>query len=271
MTWEEAVAWCLDNPDFQDLARNSYFGDPIEAASLYRQSAEFAAIKRLLPSTKGKAVDLGAGNGILSWALATEGWTVTAVEPDESSLVGTGAIRKLCEHTNVVIETVNAYGENIPLMSGRYDLVIARQAMHHANNLPKFCLEMQRLSSPSGVVLTLRDHVISSRRQLSVFLNRHPLHHLYGGENAYTLRAYRNALKTAGLRVRREMVSFASPINYAPLSDSEVVRRLADTTGPVRAYAAKMLNALPFTFIAKLATIADRRPGRLVTFVCGKK
>ena len=41
----------------------------------------------MIPRKAGRALDLGAGNGILSYALAREGWSVTAVEPDPSALV----------------------------------------------------------------------------------------------------------------------------------------------------------------------------------------
>ena len=42
-----------------------------------------------------QALDLGAGRGISSYALAREGWQVTALEPDPSMLIGAGAIRSL--------------------------------------------------------------------------------------------------------------------------------------------------------------------------------
>ncbi|MCU0885274.1 MAG: hypothetical protein MUC44_10055 [Beijerinckiaceae bacterium] len=72
------------------LARAAYFDEPVAAALRYQASAEFGAVRALLPPKAGRALDLGAGNGILSHALAREGWAVTAVEPDPSELVGAG-------------------------------------------------------------------------------------------------------------------------------------------------------------------------------------
>ena len=46
---------------------------------------------------RGQALDVGAGRGIASYALAREGFTVTVLEPDDSHLVGAGAIRSLAE------------------------------------------------------------------------------------------------------------------------------------------------------------------------------
>lgn len=268
LTWEEAVRWCLERPDMAALARDAYFGDPVEAASRYFTSAEFAEVRRMLPATKGRVLDLGAGNGILSYALACEGWQVTAVEPDPSMLVGAGAIRELAAQTGREINVIEAFGEAIPLEAAGFDLVVARQVVHHARDLPAFCGEMHRLSRPGATILTLRDHVISDPGQLQPFLDLHPLHHLYGGENAFTLSEYRAALSGAGLRICREMRSFQSVVNYAPMSPDDVLDKLAAMGGPLRPLVRPVLSALPFSVVGAAATLADRRPGRLVSFLC---
>ncbi|MEC5293725.1 MULTISPECIES: class I SAM-dependent methyltransferase [unclassified Aurantimonas] len=90
------------------LAHAAYFDEPLAAARRYHASAEFAAVRRMIPASPGRALDLGAGNGILSWALAREGWAVTAVEPDPSILVGAGAIRAMSEQSGTPIEVIEA-------------------------------------------------------------------------------------------------------------------------------------------------------------------
>lgn len=271
MTWEGAVRWCLEQPDLADLARFSYFGDPVEVARRYHASGEFAAVQAMLPATRGRALDLGAGNGILSWALAREGWDVTAVEPDPSALVGAGAVRGLARATGVPITVIEAFGEAIPLEAAGFDLVVARQVLHHAHDLPAFCAEMARLSRPGATILTLRDHVISGPGQLPAFLNAHPLHHLYGGENAFTLAEYRRALAAASLDIRQEIGSFASEVNYAPFTPADIRERLARVGGPIKGPVRVVLGLVPFKVIAALATASDRRPGRLVSFLCVKR
>jgi len=271
MSWEDAVRWCLNRPEMADLARDAYFGDPVDAARRYRDSAEFAEIRRMLPAAKGRALDLGAGNGILSWALAADGWEVTAVEPDASDLVGAGAIRALAAQTGQPIAVIEAFGEAIPLEAAGFDLVVARQVLHHARDLPAFCAEMHRLSRPGATILTLRDHVISGPAQLQPFLDSHPLHHLYGGENAFTLAEYRAALTAARLQVLREMRSFQSVVNFDPMSRDGVLDRLAAMAGPARPLLRAALGAVPFAVIAAGAAAADRRPGRLVSFLCRRE
>ena len=92
--WEDAVEWLRSQPDQQDLVLNAYYDDPlIHAARRYWESCEWEEVRKLLGSTTGQALDVGAGRGIASYALAREGFAVTALEPDASPLVGAGAIR----------------------------------------------------------------------------------------------------------------------------------------------------------------------------------
>lgn len=254
----------------KELARAAYFDDPVVAAQRYHESAEFDEVRSMIPRKAGRALDLGAGNGILSYALAREGWSVTAVEPDPSALVGAAAIRALAEKTGTHIDVIEAFGEAIPLSAAGYDLVVARQVLHHAHDLPAFCSEVARLSRDGATFLSLRDHVISGPEQLEPFLRAHPLHHLYGGENAFTLADYRAALEGAGLTIDREMNSFQSVVNYDPMTASEIRERLAKVFGPFSSLVRLALTPVPFGAVASVAASLDRRPGRLVSFLCHK-
>jgi SAM-dependent methyltransferase len=260
----------MQEPAMAQLAQAAYFDEPRKAARRYHDSAEFAEVRRLVGPQRGRALDLGAGNGILSWALAEEGWNVTAVEPDSSDLVGAGAIRVVSGESKSPIDVVEAFGEAIPLEAANYDLVVARQFLHHANDLGAFCREMARLVRSGGTVITLRDHVISGPDQLQQFLNSHPLHHLYGGENAFTLAQYRDAITGAGLEIVNELNSFQSVVNYDPMSEGQVRDRLSDLMRGFRKPVRAVLEVIPFRLIAAAAAAADRRPGRLVSFVCRK-
>lgn len=267
MTWEDAVRLCMTDPAMADLARAAYFLPPEEAGPRYAASAEFAEVRRHLPRTPGRALDLGAGNGILSYALACDGWDVTAVEPDPSDLIGAGAIRALSARTGVPIRVIEAFGEAIPLEAAGFDLVVARQVLHHAADLDGFCREMARLSRPGATILTLRDHVISGPAQLQPFLNQHPLHRFYGGENAFTLAQYRAALDRAGLRRRREWRSFQSVVNYDPATPAQILDQAARRLGPLAGAARAVAGLAPFGAVAALLAAIDRRPGRLVSFL----
>lgn len=272
VSWEEAVAWLRAQPDRQDLVRASYFDLPLAgAAERYAAGEEWRAVRALLPRTPGRALDVGAGNGITSYALARDGWTVTALEPDPSATVGAGAIRSLAQRAGLPIDVVQEVGERVPCGDAAFDVVIARQVLHHARDLEQLCREVARVLKPGGTFLALRDHVISRPADLPRFLAAHPLHFLYGGERAYPRARYRAALEGAGLRIRQELRPFDSVINYAPRSRDELraelmtrLRRL----GPAGMVAPLLQRDTIYAAALRLLSAMDRRPGRLFSFVC---
>lgn len=151
MTWEQSVQWLREQPGQEALVRACYFDDPLpEAAERFRESAEWRAIAALLPPPPGAALDLGAGRGISSYALARDGWDVTALEPDPSELVGAGAIRALSRQSGVPIRVVGEYAESLPFPDGSFDVVNCRQALHHARDLWQTCREIRRVLKPGG-------------------------------------------------------------------------------------------------------------------------
>src|SRR5262245_34630854 len=86
LDWEPAVRRFREAPGNQQAVLDNYFDLPVGgAAERYAASEEFREIVRLLGPGRGRlALDLGAGNGVSSFALAGAGWRVTAVEPDPS-------------------------------------------------------------------------------------------------------------------------------------------------------------------------------------------
>lgn len=270
-SWEEAVAWLLAQPACRELCEACYYDrPPLAAAQRFHASAEWQALRRFMPRATGAALDVGAGMGVATYALASDGWQTTALEPDSSDLVGAGAIRALASQADLAIHVVQDWGESLPFLDASFDLVHARQVLHHARDLPCFARELARVLKPGGVLLATREHVISSPDQLSVFLARHPLQGLYGGENAFTLSVYRQALLGAGLTLRKQIGPLDSVVNYAPFTEArlvdEIVRRAARLPGG--GWVARAILARPWreTALALLSRL-DRRPGRLYTFV----
>ena len=129
-TWEAAVTWLRDQPERRQLVLDAFYDDPLTAAAeRYHASGEWQAVSRLLLGRTGSALDVGAGRGIASYALAREGFAVKAPEPDPSGIVGAAAIRKLAEDTRLSIEVVEEFSERLPFSDFTFDVVFAR-AVH---------------------------------------------------------------------------------------------------------------------------------------------
>lgn len=273
------MQWLRQQPGQQELVRACYFDDPLaEAADRFWQSPEWAAIRGFLPTTKGDALDLGAGRGISSYALAQDGWRVTALEPDPSDLVGAGAIRALAAECGLAINVVSEYSENLPFPDQSFDIVNCRQVLHHARDLQRTCREIFRVLRPGGVLIATRDHVLSKQEDLAAFQAAHPLHHLYGGEHAWLLDEYKSCISGAGLGFRQILAPFDSIINYAPASESDLIemgrRWLSKTLSiPVPGWIFSDQYLLGRRLTRYLFGWMNRRnyiPGRLYSFIAEK-
>ena len=274
-TWEEAVRWLRSEPAQQELVQAAFYDDPLSAAAMrYWQSSEWAAVRTLIGPGSGKtALDIGAGRGIASYALARDGFSVVALEPDPSQLVGAGAIRALATEAGLAIRVEQEFSEKLPFASASFDVVFARAVLHHTKDLRAACAEIFRVLKPGGKFLAVREHVLSHTRDLPRFLQMHPLHSLYGGEHAYIADEYRVALTGAGFSVNT-LRSFDSPINYFPHTDDSLREKLV---GPLRRIpiiqslvSAAIAPRLVFAALLHLMSVADRRPGRLYSFICSK-
>ena len=272
-TWEQAVAWVRAQPELGKLVVDAYYDDPLlAAASRYWRSEEWAAIRAWLPAGRGRALDVGAGRGIASFALAKEGFEVTALEPDASALVGAAAIRALAAESRLPIAVTQEFSERLPFEAAQFDLVFARAVLHHTRDLGAACREFLRVLKPGGVLIAVREHVISRPQDLAAFLDIHPLHKFYGGENAFMLDQYRQAILDAGFDLESVLAPLQSPINYAPYTLAGLQAELAQRAGrrlPASAALVRALLRLPGVWPVACALLGrfDHRPGRLYSFV----
>jgi len=264
LTWEEAVLLYRSKSENADSVIACYYDEPLlGAAERYRSSQEFFELITYLPSNKGLLLDIGAGRGISSYAFAKKGWDVVALEPNPSNIVGSGAIRELCQQSGVSINIVEDWGEQLPFDDSCFDIVHGRAVLHHALDLGKFCKEAARVLKPGGKFIAIREHVITRPRDLPRFLHRHPLHAMYGGEMAYTLGTYRSAIASAGLVISSELNPWASLINLHPDDYDSLRKRISD-------YVRMPISSLLSNRVLKLLGRYYQSPGRLYSFIAEK-
>jgi SAM-dependent methyltransferase len=249
--WEEAVRWFRAQPDHRQEVLDSYFDLPVlDAARRFAAGAEFAAAAALLgPAVSRRLLDYGAGNGIASYAFASRGFAVDAVEPDPSAEVGAGAIRALAEATRLPIAVHETGALPLPFPARTFDAVYARQSLHHVPHLPAAAAELWRVLRRGGMLLACREHVADDGEQLARFLAAHPLHSRYGGEHAYPLADYLAAFRGTGFHLVRLYGPADTMLNFHP--GNPRLRPLLQLAGKLRA----ALGA------------KDRTPGRLYSFL----
>lgn len=275
ITWEEAVQSLRNQSAQQELVKYCYYDDPLEsAAERFAQSEEWVAVTQLLKQKiPGQVLDIGAGRGISSYAFAKTGCSVTSLEPDSSNLVGAGAIRNLFKNTDLPIQIVQEWGETLPFANNTFDIVYGRAVLHHAKDLKQLCKEAARVLKPGGYFLATREHILSRKEDLQKFLDSHPLHHLYGGENAYLLEEYTDAIRSSGLQIIRSFNPLESVINYFPMSKSQyqsqvknsLARRFGETLASKLAMFEQVQSLYSWYMSRKLDT-----PGRLYSFLAVK-
>jgi SAM-dependent methyltransferase len=273
VTIDDAVRHLRADPASREIVHDAYLGrDVSESASRFAASGEFAEVRSILDGRLGGAlvIDIGAGTGIASLAFLNAGASrVIAVEPDPSEEVGRGAMDRLDPDRR--IEVIDAFGENLPLMSESADIVYARQVLHHAEDLDALLRECARVMRSGALFMACREHVVDDDAQLQAFLRDHPVHQLAGGENAYSLAEYRSAFHDAGLEVISELGPTESVINAYPF-----VNRAEDMSLLTRRVFERRLGSLGR--VASLLPGAQRlvlsrmsaAPGRLFTFIATK-
>lgn len=93
-------------------------------------------------------VDLGAGTGRATLAMAARGWRVTAVEPGKPML---DILRSRASNAGLVVAGVQARAEETGLDPASVDLATAAQAFHWFDK-PRAITEMARIVRPGGGV-----------------------------------------------------------------------------------------------------------------------
>jgi SAM-dependent methyltransferase len=139
------------------------------AAEYERARPEYpaAAVEWIVPPGAEAAVDVGAGTGKLTRALAERGLEVTAVEPS-------AGMRARLEAELPGVRAVAGSGERLPLAEDSADLLTYAQAWHWVEEAPALA-EAARVLRPGGrlaCVWNLRDDRSGWMLELSTLLER---------------------------------------------------------------------------------------------------
>jgi len=286
-SWHDTILYAQNHPNYERLIHDSYLEKNLkENVQRFESSKEFLETTKLLFGILPKAktlLDVGSGNGISAIAFARMGMSVTALEPDKSDMVGHEAIQSLIDQLGITNCKISpSYMETNQLASSQFDVIYARQAMHHAANLNSFIEQSFRLLKPGGVLFTVRDHVVFNKKDKKRFLLSHPLHKYYGGENAFSAMEYKHAFESNGFQIKREITLFDSVINYFPRTKEEMENRFSALAESRKTALKRRLGGL--SNLKAIQTLYDLYldfrfgkisgeqafPGRMYSYICLK-
>jgi ubiquinone/menaquinone biosynthesis C-methylase UbiE len=121
-------------------------------SEVHISSPTLARLHTLLPRVE-TVCDVASGAGHTGLSFAENASRIVAIDPAPKML---GEFRKLAVgRRGVVIDTVEAFAESIPLPSESFDLVVCRLAAHHFTDVDKTMREMTRLAKSGGYVAVI--------------------------------------------------------------------------------------------------------------------
>lgn len=151
------------------------------------------ALLCLLP--RGRYVDLGIGDGLLTLMLAEVAESVTAVDLSPEMLAQLSQRAQRAGLAN--IEAVRGELDRLPLPDGSFDVAVLSQALHHAEEPRQALREAWRILRPGGRLLLID---LASHAEEWV---REKLQHRHLGFSEPQLSAWMAEVGFEGVRVQR--------------------------------------------------------------------
>ena len=165
-----------------------------------------------------QVVDLGAGTGRASVAMATLGWQVTAVEPGGPML---DVLRSRAIRDQLEIATVQATAEATGLGAASFNLATAAQAFHWFDK-PAALAEIARVVRPGGGVALFWN--VREEERSAFVADYHRILERYGGAAEGK---YLQAGRATGRSTTRE--ALAAAIEFGPAQLLELHHELTAT------------------------------------------
>lgn len=100
-------------------------------------------------------LDLGAGNGWLSYRAGCAGHVAIALDIRADKVDGLGAADCLAAHSPTQIERVVASFDAIPLADDTADITVFNASLHYATDLSAVLAEAHRVTAPGGTMAIL--------------------------------------------------------------------------------------------------------------------
>lgn len=136
----------MGNPQFDLIAGEYDESLPAHVVEHYVRKRTAFLIERC---PRGDGLDVGCGTGVLAERLASQGLTMTGLDPSEGML-------EVLRQERPTVEAVHGSGTALPFEDDSFDLVTCVAVLHHVAEpgaVRETLGEMVRVVRPSGVVV----------------------------------------------------------------------------------------------------------------------
>jgi SAM-dependent methyltransferase len=167
---------------------------------------------------RGRALDVAAGSGIATAALAEQGWEMSAIELGDE-LAGQIRARGV---TDVRIHELGS--GPLPFADGTFRAVFAGEILEHLVDTAGFLDDVRRVLVPGGVLVLTTPNLASLENRLRLLLGIYPkwVDYELAGEGhvrGYTVPVLRRQLERHRLRVERVQGNFVPLVPQRLLHD----------------------------------------------------
>lgn len=141
------------NLPYQDVTANNSWQWKIRARSFDCITRKILPSLRRSAEQKPKVLDLGAGNGWMSYRLALMGYDSVAVDVMTNEHDGLGAAVHFGRRLRSLFPRIRAEMSTLPFADGQFDAVVFNASFHYAEDYHAVLSEALRCSKADGVVV----------------------------------------------------------------------------------------------------------------------
>ncbi len=151
---------------------------------------------------KGKVLEVGAGTGIVTSAIARTSERVVATDYASAMIEAVETRIQDAELENVICEQADIY--SLPYKANEFDAVVAANVLHLVPDLPKALEALKKVTKPGGLLVA--PTFCHDETSVSWLFSRLLAVSGFPGHRRFTARSLKDALKENGIQIAREQL-----------------------------------------------------------------
>ena len=188
-----------------DKVKNIWHADK-KSNFYYKEYIRYDAILKRIPKGTQNVLDLGCGDGFLSYRMAEQGYQVTSMD---LSLNRLKRFKEQADRLN--IKQIEGDISKVDLPSESFDLIVCSEVIEHLPNYKEVLTEVWRLLKKGGHFIV----TVPNNQRLKIFTCPHCLKKFYQDDhvNSFTQETLSEDLISFGFKVEYVQVLYSKILN----------------------------------------------------------